>query len=181
MKNSHIRKIDLLGKRFNHWVVIGESKIVKKQNRQSRTHWLCMCDCGTIKYVYANSLTFNKSLSCGCIARKKQPGETAKHEIFLNYKCKCVRKNLEFKLSKDEFNVLIDQNCYYCGASPSNKSGNEKYGYYIYNGIDRIDNNRGYELTNVVSCCKNCNLAKRKLTQEQFFELIKCIYERHLK
>jgi hypothetical protein len=43
---------------------------------------------------------------------------------------------------------LIRQPCIYCG------------GYDNHNGIDRVDNNVGYQLDNTVSCCKICNFIK---------------------
>ena len=39
---------------------------------------------------------------------------------------------------------------------------------FRYNGVDRIDNSRGYEEGNVVPCCRQCNWSKRDLTTEQF-------------
>jgi len=48
---------------------------------------------------------------------------------------------------------------------------------YTYNGLDRIDNAKGYILDNVVPCCKHCNYAKRNMSTEKFYNLIKSIYE----
>ena len=39
---------------------------------------------------------------------------------------------------------------------------------YLHNGIDRIDNNIGYESKNVVSCCKICNYAKSNMNYKDF-------------
>ena len=49
-------------------------------------------------------------------------------------------------------------------------------GDYVYNGIDRIDNNKGYTIDNIVPCCAKCNYAKGKLTLQEFKELIEGIY-----
>lgn len=48
------------------------------------------------------------------------------------------------------------------------------------NGIDRVDNNKGYTLNNCVPCCKTCNQAKHRLSQEYFIEWVEKIYK-HLK
>ena len=49
------------------------------------------------------------------------------------------------------------------------------------NGIDRIDSNKGYSFDNVVACCKYCNGAKNTMTQEEFKEWIKRVYEHYIK
>ena len=48
---------------------------------------------------------------------------------------------------------------------------------YIYNGIDRIDSDKGYKIGNVVSCCKQCNYAKGKQSQPNFIEWIKSCFD----
>jgi len=108
-------------------------------------------------------------------------GEAVFNEIFSKYKAGAKRRRLIFNLTKEEFAELVKQNCYYCGKSPQT----ERYkrganGNFIYNGIDRVDNNRGYELDNCVACCKYCNIAKHTLTQADFFKLIKKIADRHV-
>ncbi len=60
-------------------------------------------------------------------------------------------------------------NCNYCGDPPSCTMYNRnKSDFYIYNGIDRVDNNVGYVLDNAVSCCKVCNRAKYNMAEEEF-------------
>lgn len=51
---------DLTGKRFGRLTV---KKLVKK----SPTHWECVCDCGTVKVVWAASLVHGTTKSCGCL------------------------------------------------------------------------------------------------------------------
>jgi hypothetical protein len=51
-------------------------------------------------------------------------------------------------------------------------------GYYLYNGIDRVDNTLGYSKENCVSCCKICNYMKQVLTLEEFYSHIRRIHER---
>jgi hypothetical protein len=173
---------DLTGQKFNRWTVLSFAKFCKDKSGQQRTHWLCKCACGNIKEVYTNSLTSGKSTSCGCTKRKLSYGQSAKHTTFTSYKGTAKRKGLCFELNETQFTYITQQECYYCGKLPSNiAKGKKKYGEWIYNGIDRLDNLIGYKLDNVVPCCKNCNLAKRSLTEKQFLSLVKAIYERHLK
>lgn len=39
---------------------------------------------------------------------------------------------------------------------------------YFYNGIDRKDNDIGYVIENCVSCCDECNKAKRNMLYEKW-------------
>lgn len=42
------------------------------------------------------------------------------------------------------------------------------YFLYFYNGIDRLDNTKGYTPENSVACCKHCNSLKGdRLTPEE--------------
>jgi hypothetical protein len=51
------------------------------------------------------------------------------------------------------------------------------YGNYTYNGLDRVNNSKGYTRTNVVPCCIICNNAKRTLSLSEFLEWIGQVYE----
>lgn len=175
------RFIDHTGKRFNKWSVIGPSKTVKTPGGQTKTYWQAKCDCGKVKYVYAASLVSGKSKSCNCI-KKGTYGHSARRNMFSNYFCKARRRGVAFEITEEQFYDLTQKDCYYCGKSPSNISKNEYLnGEYVYSGLDRVDNSKGYSIGNIVPSCKNCNKAKLDLTTESFFDMIKSIYERHIK
>ena len=76
---------------------------------------------------------------------------------YVDYKNRAFKKNLDFGLSRDEYLCLITQDCYLCG-----KNSNSQH----LNGIDRIDNNNGYSMDNVKSCCANCNYMKKNYVLE---------------
>lgn len=64
--------------------------------------------------------------------------------------------------------------CFYCNDPPSlitegSNRRNKEHARYVRNGLDRIDNNTGYLLSNLVTCCKNCNYAKKDLSQDVFY------------
>jgi 5-methylcytosine-specific restriction endonuclease McrA len=97
--------------------------------------------------------------------------------IYTQYKSKCRRRGLTFNLDKDYFIKLLKDNCAYCGNPPSNVLKASEYtGTALYNGIDRVDNSRGYEIDNVVACCETCNRAKLKMTKEEFLSWIDRVY-----
>ena len=64
--------------------------------------------------------------------------------------------------------------CFYCnekGKKTCVNNESKKERYYIYiNGIDRIDNTKGYLKDNVVPSCFICNVAKRNLSLDDFQE-----------
>lgn len=107
--------------------------------------------------------------------------------VFSNYKSKSKMKKWEFELSRDVFRELINSSCHYCGISPKNiRKDSIKEKRFIdmaayTNGIDRIDSTKGYIENNVVSCCEDCNKAKRNLPYTQFLELIESIYNHRIK
>lgn len=67
-------------------------------------------------------------------------------------------------------------NCHYCGIEPSNTYMKSYYNVN-YNGIDRVDNSIGYEMNNVVACCKMCNIAKNNNTEQEFLQWVKRLSE----
>lgn len=81
-------------------------------------------------------------------------------------------KDIEFK----NFLHLSQYNCYYCNREPSNQSKTRKGDYFIYNGLDRIDNSKLHSLDNVVPCCKYCNAGKLTKSIEEFDKWIDLSY-----
>lgn len=76
--------------------------------------------------------------------------------IYTVYKRNAKARGHKFEITKDELLSLIEKPCRYCGDTGR--------------GIDRIDNNKGYEKGNVCSCCKMCNFMKRAYTEKDFIE-----------
>jgi hypothetical protein len=178
---------DLTGQKFHRLTVI--KNVAQPKNTHSGTFWLCKCDCGMEKIINGSSLIDNHTTSCGCYAKevtselnKIEYGQAAKNSRFSQYKHSAKKRNLIFSLSKDEFLKLTQQNCFYCGKEPiqncKNFSGN---GNYYYNGIDRVDNEIGYILSNCVSCCGECNHAKFTTQKSDFFSWISRIYKHSVK
>lgn len=83
-----------------------------------------------------------------------------------HYKGTAKSKNHLFELSKEQFNQFWQKPCYYCGASIS------------HIGLDRMDNDKGYLIDNVVSCCIDCNKMKKTKSKEQFIDKCKLIASR---
>lgn len=153
----------------------------------------CLCDCGKITINNKYDILYNKIKSCGCFRdemisalRFKGEGIVGFNNTFRSYESSAKYRNIIFSLTKDQFRILTQQNCYYCGIEPKQESPlmsintskeTRKKGLYIYNGIDRIDNTKGYILENCITCCKQCNYSKKTRTQQEFFKWIKKVYQ----
>jgi len=179
--------IDLTGKKFGRLFVVG----IAKRNKFGAIFWKCFCDCGKIKEVRSDALRGGKSKSCGCYSRerasevhRKSPGSSGLSSIYNSYKSAARKRSLPFNIDIEFFKKLTSSNCYYCGAKPkkiSRASANYteegiKNSEYVYNGIDRINNDIGYLEDNIVSCCYYCNMSKHTRTQKEFFNWIERIY-----
>ena len=170
-----IQSIDISGKKFNYLTAI---EWVGK-NKNGSALWMCKCNCGKEKYVWMYDLKSGNSTSCGC-KNKLPKGESACRFIFGMYKRQGLSRGHKFELTLDMFKAITQQNCFYCGCKPSNvcdRSSSNANGSYIYNGIDRWDNNKGYVINNVVPCCKNCNSMKSKMHGKVFLDQIKKILD----
>lgn len=142
--------------------------------------WLFKCDCGNEKLMCPNDVfkkrknpNFKGISSCGCNTRsiqsslkRKPDGEAALNSLYNSYTNDCAKnRGYEFKLTLLEFKEITSCNCFYCGKEP-NQFKRSKLSYYKYNGIDRVDNTKGYIRSNVVAACKECNSLKSGITIE---------------
>jgi hypothetical protein len=168
------------GDQFNYLTVI------EYGGRQKAYKYKCECVCGKITYVVSTNLRNGRAKSCGCKASefniknlpRKQRVTPIINKMFRDYKLGATTRNYEFDLSLSEFEVLIFRSCHYCGSPPSTpkksravKEANVEDLYV--NGIDRLDNSKGYHANNVVPCCKTCNYAKGPLTVEEWISWIR--------
>jgi hypothetical protein len=182
-------KYNLVGKRFGRLLVLESAGKNKWGNHQ----WKCQCDCGNITYVLTGSLRENSSTkSCGCLRQENRKirmkkindttrlawGESSLNILYAHYEYGAKKRNHSFELSKEEFIDLVQQNCSYCGNPPIEKQYSKgSNGPCLANGIDRIDNTKGYTLENCVTCCGVCNRMKSTMTQKEFLEHIAKIAE----
>ena len=80
-------------------------------------------------------------------------------------------RGYDFTLELQDTSGMLLDSCYYCGK-PSQE------GIKIH-GLDRVENDRGYDIDNVVPCCSECNIAKATQTQEEFIEQAHRIANKH--
>jgi len=99
----------------------------------------------------------------------------------------CKKKNkVEVSLNYDEFiNIIEDSKCHYCDKplifNKHTRDENSNHVSRAYQ-LDRKDNNLGYHLDNVVTCCWNCNRIKSDIySYEDFMKLSPILKELHNK
>jgi hypothetical protein len=165
---------DLTGKRYGKLIVtrfLYSNRVQHANGFHTDTYWECKCDCGNIHKVLTRMLNSGSVKSCGCLSsgRRATP-EGVFNELYNRYVCSARNKNLEFSLTKEKFREITKQDCYYCGTEPKQIARKDREYPYIYNGIDRIDNTKGYKDDNIVPCCGICNKMKLEMSIAEFKE-----------
>lgn len=174
---------DLVGKRFGKITIIKCEFIIKKSGKR-RKQYTSKCDCGRIGKSDGRQYLreYNPATMCSpCTHRENPKGKDINFKSVLGtYKAGAKERGFAFELTTDDCVQLFKGNCFYCGSPPSNVRRCKRSPHraaFIHSGIDRVDNDFGYTSENTVSCCPQCNYAKRDLAQEEFFLKIKQIYE----
>lgn len=167
----------LTGIRFNHI-----------DTKSKRCIWVWKCTCGTEILCSVSSVLIGNRKSCGCqrldkiktilsTRYRKADGVSCISTLMGRYKREARKANRVWELTRVQFEQLITQPCWYCKSSSSNKQivgWNEDV--LTYTGIDRMDNTKGYLISNVVPCCFICNKAKNSVSSDQFYLWVAAVY-----
>lgn len=181
----------------------GKITVIEKVLSDKGNMWLCRCDCGNTMLIAGKRLKpKNCPQSCGCYTK-----ELLSRSILASLNPRHAAVNLQYNshvqsskresrygkpLPREEWEKIVFQPCHYCGETdvrhmpPSRvrqwKCLNEhpelsnQYSLSI-NGVDRIDSEEGYLVSNCVPCCRMCNMMKSGYTQTDFIQRTKRIYE----
>lgn len=175
----------LIGKTFNKIKVISLSHIEK-----SRRFYNIKClRCKKVSYMRSDRFSGTQKLNTCSLCRqenamasskKRASPNTVYNVLYLQYKIGASSRNILFELSLEEFKKFITKNCYYCGQeateSKTSKTYNKTSIIIKNNGIDRLNNNIGYNMINCVTCCKMCNHMKKNYSKDTFLKHIYKIY-----
>ena len=174
--NTNANFSDLTGQRF------GKITVISRVDGGAR--WNCHCDCGKDLEYYHSHLVNDKFTSCGCAFIKPYEDQTlsSQHSLYEGYRKNASYRKISFDLNFDQFIEFTKGDCFYCGVKPMQhfKAACALKGY-IYNGLDRLDNSKGYCMSNVVSCCKTCNKAKWTMDKDPFIAWIKRGHEHSIR
>ncbi|MEK9207492.1 MAG: hypothetical protein AAB922_03355 [Patescibacteria group bacterium] len=173
---------DIKGQRFGKSVAIRPVGHSKNQSIE----WEFLCDCGSFFERSYAEIRLSISLghtTTGCrpCTRKqigqlisKPSGQASRNEVIGTYKRRAAKGGREFRLNEKTLDALFISNCHYCGSPPSNRQTDiQNNGDFIYQGIDRIDNDIDYVPFNCIPCCNICNKAKRNMDYLDFVSWIK--------
>jgi hypothetical protein len=169
--------IDLTGKKFGSLTVLRYAG-----KRKNKICWECLCECGktVILPAYYISSKSRKRRFCGKGGHSTVGEGNAAFNVFFSvYKHNAKRRKIEFNITKDEARYISQLPCHYCGNPPRNRIKSKMrrmIGDFVYSGIDRVDNTRGYVMDNIVPCCEVCNWMKRDFSGTEFMQHIKKIY-----
>lgn len=163
---------DLTGKKFGMLTVVNFHSTNK-----IGTKWVLLCECGNnVVRLASNFKKKQHKHSCGCISKNPGKKSAGSRRLFNDYKASAKNRGYSFRLSKKQFLSLVSANCSYCNANPSPRYEKQVAHKLLANGIDRIDNGKGYVLTNCVTCCFDCNRAKGNMSKKEFLDWIENVY-----
>jgi hypothetical protein len=179
----------------------GRLTVISHAGKDTRNKhlWLCLCECGNEKIVVSDNLSSGKSNSCGCLKSEflarsgNQYGVYKDRESALlkvqysHLKRRNESKGFTDTLSLEDFCLLSKTPCKYCGLEHSkeiedrlneSKKGKRLSDHVLKcNGVDRVDSSKGYTKGNSVPCCKFCNFAKHTMSESDFYQWVKRVYE----
>jgi hypothetical protein len=120
--------------------------------------------------------------------RKREPRQSSFRGLFNQKKQNARKRGILWCLSFEQFMYFVDKPCHWCKIEPFERynvgiskngytqrvgQGDQlEHGWVKYNGLDRIDNAKGYEFDNLLPCCKWCNFARSTRTVQEFTQWI---------
>ena len=148
----NMRRLNLLGDRYENLVVVGYSEVDKK--------WICKCDCGNTTFMKTCYLRNGDTKSCGCLKSRKLSEKNYKHgfrktrfyNIWASMRQRCNNE------SQINYNNYGGRGITYCKRwNLFENFMEDMYGGYKVHSerfgekntfIDRIDVNGNYEPSN---------------------------------
>lgn len=164
---------------------------------QGAGKWLCLCECGKTTITDSDKLKRGVTKSCGCLKRELasermdvviescrqfEPSISSARTVWRGYCNADLEHDFTDCVGFDDFFRLSQMDCTYCNGQPGTKfnkflapsrdgspKGKEE-GTFIYNGLDRVQNELRHTLENVVPCCPPCNRGKAHRTLSEFLQ-----------
>lgn len=165
------KPMHLIGNRYGNLIV---QSLDDTRTNNGECRWKCLCECGNFIILPTSKLTIQQRKDCGCIKQQYiAKGMPIKRQLYIRYRKDAKVRGYIFNISFILFLQLTQKNCYYCDVEPNQNFRISKNGeIYKYNGLDRVDNTKGYSDDNVVPCCIICNSAKGKRSQIDFLNWV---------
>lgn len=170
------QRLYLTGQTFGR-LTVGEdlpSRTYPNGRREGQARCVCICE---RRVVVSNAKLLNgHTQSCGCLQREKSSlshGQAAENRALYKIKQGAYKRGLEWALSDEYVRGQLALPCFWCGDIRANRDTHAR-GYLNgtpgWNGLDRLDNAKGYVYGNVVPSCGTCNRMRNQLTTDAFLE-----------
>lgn len=102
-----------------------------------------------------------------CLKCKINSRDANATTVFNRVKGNANTRSIKFEITLKDFMDIASKNCFYCNEKPI-QNHDFRARSKPYNGLDRLDNSKGYTKNNSVSCCPTCNYAKHDLSLSEF-------------
>lgn len=153
------KAVDLTGQKFGRLTVVSQAESVYRKNGKPRRRWNCICDCGTERTIYGESLTRGLTLSCGCLQKERASecitthGETDSrlYGVWCAMKRRCYNPNVpEYHRYGGRGIVICDtwREDYMAFSRWARESGYDESACRGECTLDRIDNDGPYSPDN---------------------------------
>jgi len=174
---------DLTGKKFGSLTALRRISDLFTKIKPVDVEWEFMCACGIKEIIRVGRVQLNSrdtKIQCakcghrGAGKKRQLPNHMSEiNKAVYRYTQRSLKEgNKKVSLTRDDFIFLFKQPCFYCGVEYF-----EDEDILRRNGVDRIDNTKGYHKDNTVPCCFMCNKMKHSTDQQLFLEHVEKIYK----
>jgi hypothetical protein len=165
-----------VGAKYGNWEVLGRAS---SPGVSRSAHYSCRCKCGQVRILRSQDLVHGIRKACGCMGHgnRLRPYESL-YNTFRKY---ASYREVAVFITYEQFLTLVAiKECHYCGADiywriydDQPRLGKPRtHGY----NLDRKDPKLYYVMSNVVVCCKRCNMAKSNyFSYEEWVEVGKLL------
>jgi hypothetical protein len=174
---------DLTGRVFGRLTVLSE---VQRRTIKGCRRWTCTCSCGRTIQVRSRNLQHGTRTCCGCARTTRLYSRKPDRDVLVarmrnTYTNNARNRGYSFHLADSDIARIIGQDCHYCGAPPTphTSKSHRIVRTLFYNGMDRMDNTRGYTVRNTVACCSRCNYMKSSTAYHDFIDAARAIAAKH--
>jgi len=160
------QKLELSGQRFGRLLVLCEAG----RTKQKGVLWKCFCDCGKKIIVSGNSLSGRKTKSCGCLQKEKCIEASTTHGLRYTpeYRVWTLMKNRCLNKNANNYKYYGGRGIAVCNRwlkfenffKDMGKRPNPKF------TIERVNNNKGYSLSNCIWATKKTQARNRRLSKK---------------